>query len=368
MQRFMNILVVMDKKTDSEALIERAVALSQRNQARLTFVNVLDELPRDIPAPVAVEPVDVGAPSIDIIEELPPDIPAQVESDPVGDHVPINYSKDPLSDEASTQVTQESPLDIREQIIEAEVNHLDQIVSSIQQAGVQASSKVLYGTPFLEIIREVLRNGHDLVMIAAEGRGSLREMLFGSTTMRLMRQCPCPVWVIKPLQFKRYACILVAVDPTPEDEERNALNIKVLDLATYLAQLEQSELLIIHAWNFSVEDSLRRRSIRIPENQIDEWARGVQDLHRRRLCTLLEQYDLERLKHQVYLLKGEADRLIPKLVKAKDVELIVMGTVVQTGIAGLFIGGTAAKVLRQVDCSVLTVKPDGFKTPVKFDE
>ena len=44
-----------------------------------------------------------------------------------------------------------------------------------------------------------------------------------------------------------------------------------------------------------------------------------------------------------------------------------MGTVVRTGIDGLFIGSTAAKVLRQVDCSVLTVKPDGFKTPVKLD-
>jgi nucleotide-binding universal stress UspA family protein len=69
----------------------------------------------------------------------------------------------------------------------------------------------------------------------------------------------------------------------------------------------------------------------------------------------------------VYLLKGEAERLIPELAKAREVELIVMGTVCRTGLAGFLIGNTAEKVLRQVDCSVLTIKPDGFITPVKLD-
>jgi nucleotide-binding universal stress UspA family protein len=81
----------------------------------------------------------------------------------------------------------------------------------------------------------------------------------------------------------------------------------------------------------------------------------------------MQLYDLENLKHQVYMLKGEAGNLIPALATEKEVELIIMGTVSRTGIAGLLIGNTAEKVLRQVDCSVLTVKPDGFITPVKLD-
>ena len=50
------------------------------------------------------------------------------------------------------------------------------------------------------------------------------------------------------------------------------------------------------------------------------------------------------------------------------VGLIVMGTVSRSGVAGLLIGNTAEEILRQVDCSVLTVKPDGFVTPVTLDE
>ena len=50
------------------------------------------------------------------------------------------------------------------------------------------------------------------------------------------------------------------------------------------------------------------------------------------------------------------------------VDLVVMGTVTHTGIAGFFIGTTAEDVLRQVDCSVLTVKPEGFESPVRLDD
>lgn len=44
-----------------------------------------------------------------------------------------------------------------------------------------------------------------------------------------------------------------------------------------------------------------------------------------------------------------------------------MGTVCRTGAPGLLIGNTAEKILYEVDCSVLTVKPDGFVTPVRLN-
>jgi len=37
-------------------------------------------------------------------------------------------------------------------------------------------------------------------------------------------------------------------------------------------------------------------------------------------------------------------------------------------VAGFFIGNTAESVLQQVNCSVLTVKPEGFVSPVKLDD
>jgi nucleotide-binding universal stress UspA family protein len=353
MKRFKNILVVVDPKSGSEALIKRAVTLGLITLARLTVVVVI----KKATVPLRSEPPVVAEePSINIIEEFPYDTP-----------VPVT-SKAPEDFQERIPVTvEESPLDVHEYFIEDQKQDLEQFVASIRQAGVQASSKVLSGSPFLEIIREVLRGGYDLVMIAVEGRRGLKETLFGSTTMHLMRLCPCPVWVMNPAQPKHYGRILAAVDPTPFYEQRNALNIQIMDLATSLARRERCELLVIHTYTSTLESHVQSGRISVPQSKLDKWGRELRDTHRRSLGELLGQYDLENLKHQVYMLKGEAGSLIPALAAAKEVELIVMGTLSRTGIAGLLIGNTAEKVLRQVDCCVLTVKPEGFITPVKLD-
>jgi nucleotide-binding universal stress UspA family protein len=256
---------------------------------------------------------------------------------------------------------------IREHVIEEKSQLLEKWVDLVRRGGVPVRGKVLCGTPFLEIIREVLRNEHDLVMATAEGSGGVKERLFGSTTMHLMRKCPCPVWVIRPTQPERYTRILAAVDPAPVDEGKHAINIKIIDLATSLARRDQCELVVVHTWTFPAEKSLRSGYL-VASNELDRFVSDARDLHRRRLAELLQPYPLQELKAQVYLLKGEPGHWIPELAAKLGVGLIVMGTVSRSGVAGLLIGNTAERILRQVDCSVLTVKPDGFVTPVRLDE
>jgi len=59
--------------------------------------------------------------------------------------------------------------------------------------------------------------------------------------------------------------------------------------------------------------------------------------------------------------------LIPLIVAEQQIDLIVMGTVARTGVPGFFIGNTAESILRQVKCSVMAVKPEGFVTPVTLE-
>lgn len=316
MHHFKNILIVVDSKTRSQVLLERGAALAQRNQACLTVMDVVTELPRTL----------------------------------------------------SALILSESPEELQQYIIEKRSQELERLITPLRQKEIQVEVKVFSGTPFLEIIREVLRNGYDLVMIMAEGRGGLKERLFGRTTTHLLRKCPCPVWVMKRNQPRYYRRILAAVDPSPPfDEQRNALNKTIMDLATSLAQTEQGELHIVHTWTI-VGETMLKANTDISENEMYQLMQTIKKEHGYWLKELLRQYDLNKLKYQVHLLKGVAGKVIPKLVQAKGVELIVMGTVCRAGVAGLIIGNTAENVLDQVDCSVLTVKPEGFVSPVSLDE
>jgi universal stress protein E len=68
---------------------------------------------------------------------------------------------------------------------------------------------------------------------------------------------------------------------------------------------------------------------------------------------------------QEYVIDGKPEDAIIELVNAQKIDLLVMGTMSRGGIPGLLIGNTAEKVLYHADCSVLTLKPAGFKSPVE---
>jgi nucleotide-binding universal stress UspA family protein len=313
MHRFKNILLLHDRRPEHRLTIKRGVDLAWRNQARLTVVDVIDE-----------------------------------DSWDSGDL----YGSTPFRE-------------LKQLVVQERQKELERAVEPMRQQGLDIQARLLFGKPFLEIIRAVLRENHDLVMKTAQGEGALKGMLFGSTAMHLMRKCPCPVWVVKEGD-ERYDRIIAAVDPDPGDEQRNTLIVKIMDLATSLATLEQSELLVVQAWSLYGETILRGGVGRMDQKEIDRLVREAEAAHRDRLDTLLQHYDLHDLNYRVHLIKGEPGRVIPELAKKKRADLIVMGTLSRSGVAGFLIGNTAEKILHKVDCSVLAVKPDGFVTPVKM--
>ena len=313
MKRFKNILLFTDDKQESRLALQRAVDLANRNQGRLTAVGVLQDLPRDLRRLVAAMPLQ------DLL-----DMALQ---------------------------------DLRER--------LDPFVAPFQEQAPSLRLEVYYGKPFLEIIRAVLRGQHDLVMMTAEGPSGLTQALFGSTSMHLMRKCPAPVWVLKPSLQPRFVRILAAVDPDPLDVVRDGVNTKILELATSLADVEDSELHVIHAWETCDPTVLRGWHARVPEAQVSGWAAQTREAHQQRYDQLLAKFDLGKLKHHVHLIQGEAGSVIPRLAEQQQIDLIVMGTMARSGLDGYFIGNTAETVLQRVACSVLTVKPNGFVSPVK---
>ena len=240
---------------------------------------------------------------------------------------------------------------------------LARLRASVQIEGVEVDAIVLTGTPFLEIIRKVLRDAHDLVIMAADGPGDIRQMFLGSTSMHLMRKCPCPVWVLKAHRSRRDRKILAALAWPEGKPTSNELNVTILDFATSLARTENSELHIAHAWDFTGADADTMRS---------ETTAGIRDrlfkknesAHRAWLQELLDDYDLGEIDSHVQLLHGPAEPTLTNFVNENEIDLVVMGTLRRTGIPGFLIGSTAEYVLGRVNCSVLTKKPSGFQTPV----
>lgn len=326
MRRFKSILCVLEHGKAGQRALERAVALAENNQATLTVVDVIP--------PMSGIGMPVGGPDLrDIQAALVSEHEARLES-LVGPYI--------------------QRLEIRR--------------------------RVLLGTSFLEVIREVLRNGHDLVLKCPESPDWLDRLLSGDD-MHLLRKCPCPVWLVKPEAKESFQRILAAVDvddsyPPEELDTRHALNDLILEIAGALAVSEFGELHIVHAWEAIGEGAMRRGAfVSQPEDEVDAYVKQVRRHHAQRLDELMHQTGahlgsdvMDYLRPQLHLLKGPARKEIPALAERLQVDCIVMGTVARTGVRGLLMGNTAETILEQIHCSVLAIKPPGFETPVMLED
>jgi len=264
--------------------------------------------------------------------------------------------------------------DMRKETLDSHMQMMESLAEPYHKR-VKINLEVQIGTVFIEVIRAVLRNSHDLLIKTAENPDFLKR-LFGSDDIHLLRKCPCPVWIMKSPEKSNYNCIMAAVDfdPLKSIAVEQALNQEILDLSSSLALSEFASLHIVHAWEAFPAGIMRSRSDNTAET-ISAYIEKEHSLHQNGLYMLseglrerigTEAYDY--LSPRVHLPKGQAQKKIAAMADELRADLVVMGTVARTGISGFIIGNTAEAVLDQLACSVLAVKPPGFVTPVKLAE
>jgi nucleotide-binding universal stress UspA family protein len=66
----------------------------------------------------------------------------------------------------------------------------------------KVTSRVLIGTPFVEIIRYAREQSIDLIVMGTHGRNALASMLLGSVAERVVRKASCPVLTVRHQQHK----------------------------------------------------------------------------------------------------------------------------------------------------------------------
>jgi nucleotide-binding universal stress UspA family protein len=320
---FKNILCVVDTREECTNAIERAVTLAENNQANLTVIDVVYRITAGIGMP------DGGPISADL--------------------------------QSAVETTHAQKLEL--------------LIDPYRQR-IPIATRVRNGTRFLEVIDQVLCNGHDLVIKVPEKLAWL-DRLFGSDDMNLLRLCPCPVWLVKPQTEKSYKHILAAVDvsdeyPPEELTSQRALNRQIVEMAASLALSEFAELHLVHAWHVRSESAMRGAYMHTSEEEIVAYVEqeklkreaGLDELLGE-VTRQLGQEGTEYLCPKKHLVKGWASKEIPAMAKQLKADVIIMGTVARTGVPGFIMGNTAETILSQIECSVLAVKPPGFETPVR---
>lgn len=311
MKRFKNILMYTGTR-QNEAAVSRAFELAIENEAKLTLMETIKPLPRALG--LMTDTTD----------------PDEMERLIVKDH--------------------------REKLLTSATEYLDTEIA--------VDVIVNVGDPAVEITRQVIRDQHDLVIKSANGQGQYGP-LFGGVAKSLMRICPCPVWVLKPEIHGEFDRVVAAIDVEAADKTHQNLNRNILELAFSIAQRENAELHIVAAWELWMEKALRRRA---GDAEVDAALAIHKTRVRRAVDELLQAPWASAEGVEVHLMQGTAASVVQHVVQEVEADLLVMGTVCRTSVAGFLIGNTAETVLSEIDCSLLALKPAGFVSPVELEQ
>ena len=306
MKKVTNILVQVDTRRDEQVLLSRAMELAKHHGAAVKLVDIVPEFSW---------PVRFAATDYD---------------------------------------------EIRQAVIRQKEEEIEKLAAPLQNQGVSLTWKVLFGRSSDQIIGEVVRSDHDLVMKDAKGEHSHHPGSFGTTALRLIRYCPCPVWAFRPRKStSAQEKIAVAVDATAPDEAHANLNREILEQATAIAG--ETPLHVVHAWSVYGEGVIKDYMKR---EEFESLVTDAEHEAHEQLDKLLEPFHLPPDRLHRHLVRGGAATELSNFLNAGGYDMLVLGTVARTGISGLLMGNTAETLLDRVSCSVVAIKPAGFKTPI----
>lgn len=216
--------------------------------------------------------------------------------------------------------------------------------------------KVLAGRPIEVLVNELNTDRHDLLLKDADSESA--NLFFGSLDMRLIHMSPVPLWIANPTAPPKSRRILAAIDPHVSTDG-TLMNQRVIHAASMLAQQEDAELFVVSGW-FTTVVSCEDDSAETERNM--KLLRNV----KRRAWENVEHAINQSLRkipadNVIFERKSGVNAIVSAAIDVQP-DLLVMGSIVHTGIPGLLIGNTAEEVTRQISCSLLTLKPDNFRT------
>ena len=120
-----------------------------------------------------------------------------------------------------------------------------------------------------------------------------------------------------------------------------------LAAALEIARMFHARLTLLHVW--SVPNMGYAEGLNWPLAEMEKAAQAALDEVQARACTMHVETD------SVLLIGAESERIV-ELVKARGIDLVVMGTHGRRGLPRVFLGSVAEKVVRLSPVPVLTIR------------
>ncbi|MCB1675508.1 MAG: universal stress protein [Halioglobus sp.] len=212
--------------------------------------------------------------------------------------------------------------------ITAQEQVLDAAVTALREQGVPVTVEVEWDSNWYQaVVRASVRHKVDGVVKSSRRHSSAQRRLKRTSDWTLIRECTCPVLLVKGDGSNRAQTTLAALDTRGDQETYRTLNQKILDLCRGLFEQGDYNVHFVSAYQELANRPDRGSLVR---------ACGVPG-------------------ERVHIVMAEADDAIVETARKIGAGLVVMGTSARAGLSAMLNSNTAEKVLDKLECDLVVM-------------
>ena len=249
--------------------------------------------------------------------------------------------------------------------LEHQMRRLGDLAKPLVAEGIAVDTDALWDSPLHEgIVRKALASKADLVMKDTHFHSLLRRSIFSNTDWNLIRDCPVPLWLVKPRVAAQKPCFVASVDPVHERDKPAELDHMILRIGAEFSSALGGRLEVFHAFDvapiLAASSGAMAMPLMVP---VPELIDSVRDQHSNAVHELTDVHGLAR--NVVHIEAGGTRERLIVLTERLGADVVVMGAVSRKGLARVFLGNTAEDVLDRLGCDLLIVKPPAIAAALR---
>ncbi|MCK8817221.1 universal stress protein, partial [Natroniella sulfidigena] len=219
----------------------------------------------------------------------------------------------------------------------------------IEKLGLDVKTSVLVGSPADKIVETAESEGVDLILMASQGKGYIKELLLGSITFNVIRTSNVPVLIEKHTGVKekievfsnnKFKKVLVPINTSKLSE-------KLFDKVKSAKGTIKNLVLLSVIEQITNQDKLNK----------------IKKSTKERLEELKVQLEEEEINVETKVKVGIASQNILKVAQKEDVSLIMMPTTGAGKLREIMIGSTANAVIRNSKRDLMVFPSASLLTP-----
>jgi universal stress protein E len=229
------------------------------------------------------------------------------------------FSDTTASDDSSAEVAR---------LIAEQQSLLDEVLRPLIDSGIEVSTEVEWDKDWYQaVVRASSKNAADMVLKSSYKHSSPKRLLNRTSDWIVMRECLCPVLLVKGRKPREIPRVLVAIDITARKESYDRLNQKVVAVGKGIMKREQAEVHVVNAFSDF---------------------KGMPDRQK-----LIDTTGIE--SGNIHIKMGEPAKVIRSQAKELNVSLVVVGNSARSGLSAALHGNTVEKMLDKLRCDVLSI-------------